>query len=115
MTVRLYNINQDSCLASRVELALTFVKRLVGLLGRRELADGSAMYISPCNSVHTVAMRFPIDVMFIDSNYQVIKIMHHMRPNQFSPIIRKAVAVVELPAGTLKASGTKIGDLIKVA
>ncbi|MHB1419227.1 MAG: DUF192 domain-containing protein [Bacillota bacterium] len=109
-----YNIDRKAYLATRTEIANTFWKRFKGLLGRREFPLGSAMVIRPCNSVHTVAMRFSIDVIFIDRECRIIRMIHQMRPNRFSPIIRKAAAVVELPAGTLKTSSTKMGDRVKV-
>lgn len=82
-----------------LERADRFLERLFGLLGRRSLAADHALWIAPCGSVHTVGMRFPIDVVFVSRDGHVLRIVAAMRPGRFA-ICRGARSVVELAAGT---------------
>ena len=64
--MRVINSTRNVVLADRAESALSFPRRLVGLLGRSELGDGEGLWIAPCNSIHTWFMRFAIDAAFVD-------------------------------------------------
>lgn len=62
--------------------------------------------IAPGSQVHTFRMRYPIDVVFCDKNWNICHVVEAMRPNRISKWVWRARCVVELPAGT-------IGDDIK--
>jgi len=81
-----------------------------GLLGRRGLAEGDALAIEPCTSIHTFFMGFAIDAAFLDRNGKVIRAFAHLRPFRATRIYPSAAQVVELPAGTLARSDTREGD-----
>lgn len=68
------------------------------------------MHIQPCNSIHTFFMRIPIDVLFLDADGVIIKQLPALPPWRASAVYLKARSVLELPAGTLQASGTQEGD-----
>lgn len=104
------NLTHDTLLASRAERAASFYARFMGLMGRRELPFGEALWIDPCNSIHTFFMRIPIDVLLLDRDLQVVKAFHALVPWRMTRIYRKARTVLELPAGTLAASQTAEGD-----
>ena len=61
-------------LSSKAEVARTFRKRTKGLIGRslQEFAQGGALWIVPCDGVHTFGMRFPIDAAYLDSKGQIV-------------------------------------------
>jgi uncharacterized membrane protein (UPF0127 family) len=59
-------------------------ERLVGLLGRPSLPGGCGLLISPCNAVHTLGMRFVIDIVFIDSTWRVLRTFAAVPPGRFS-------------------------------
>jgi uncharacterized protein len=99
-------------LAWRVEMANQFWTRLRGWMGRAGFAEGAALIIKPCNSIHTWFMRAPIDVVFLNKESQVVRMLHAVSPFQVGPIVRGASTVVELPAGTLSASGTQHEDVL---
>lgn len=99
-------------LAPRVRLASTFWKRFAGLLGTDGLAPGEGLLLVPCNSVHTVGMRYAIDVVYLSSTGSVLKIHHAMPPGTFSWPVRGARAVLELPAGTLQCAKIEPGDQV---
>lgn len=97
-------------LAERVEEATRPLARLRGLLGRDGLEPLAALRIAPCSSIHTFFMRFPIDAVFLDRKLRVVRALHTLRPFRATRPYLTAAQVVELPAGTLRATGTREGD-----
>jgi len=110
--VDLYNRTKGTLLADRVIMADNFFARLKGLLGKPGLNPGNCLVIKPCRCVHTMFMRFAIDVIFLGSDGQVLALIENLRPFRFSPYVRGAWLAVELPAGTLSRAVTAVGDLI---
>ncbi|MDD2752601.1 MAG: DUF192 domain-containing protein [Candidatus Omnitrophica bacterium] len=101
-------------LAEDVSLADTSLKRLTGLLGKKELSSGKALIIRPCNSVHTFFMRFSIDVIFIDKHSQIIKAISDLRPFRLTRPYFHATSVIELPVGVIKSTSSLPGDILKL-
>ncbi len=97
-------------LATHARSAATPWSRLVGLLGRARLAAGEGLHLVPCNSVHTLFMRFTIDVLYLDRERRVVKAVPALRPFRWSWGGRRAHSALELPAGTLAATGTVPSD-----
>jgi len=84
---------------------------MVGLLGRRHLAGDEGLLVTPCTSIHTMFMRFPIDVLYLDREQTVVKAVRALRPFRFSACFRGGGhSVLELPVGAIEASGTQTGD-----
>jgi uncharacterized membrane protein (UPF0127 family) len=107
------NVTRGAELAGQAWRAAGPWSRFVGLLGRESLADGEALHIVPCKSVHTHFMRFPIDVLYLDRKHRVVKAVPNMSPFRFSWGTRGAHSVVELPAGAIAATGTTKGDVVR--
>jgi uncharacterized membrane protein (UPF0127 family) len=61
-------------------MARSMWSRFWGLMGRSKLPEGRGLFLSPCGSVHTFFMRFPIDVIFLDRDGRVVKVIDSMRP-----------------------------------
>ncbi len=99
-------------IAGAIDVAESFRARSKGLLGRSSLAEGEGLLIRPCKGVHTVGMKFPIDVVFLDNGNSVIGICKALRPNRLTPIRLRATSVLELPAGTVAATALKVGDVV---
>jgi uncharacterized protein len=95
--------------ATVVEVADTRAARNQGLLGRDGLDMSHAFVLSPCFSIHTAFMRFPIDVLFVDRDGCAVKIVHALAPWRLAMAVR-ARHVVELAAGELRGSDVRIGD-----
>ena len=114
MRLRVNNETRGRLLADRAERATSFRDRFVGLMGRRSLAMGEGMLISPCNSIHTFFMRIPIDVAFLDSEGTIVKQFVALPPWRATSVYFQAKSVLELPAGTLDASGTQEGDRLSL-
>ncbi len=97
---------------TQVRLANTLTTRLVGLLPQHQLAPQQGLWISPCNSIHSIGMRFEFDAAFIGGQGQVLHVIQAMRPFKVSPLVRHAVAVLEVPAHSLAAHGITLGDAL---
>ncbi|MBO8126921.1 MAG: DUF192 domain-containing protein [Firmicutes bacterium] len=111
---RVVNATRGVELASSAQVAASFLERLVGLLGRKGLHPGEGLIIQPCNSVHTFLMRFPIDVLFLDAEGTIVHMWSEMPPNRATWVVWAAKRVVELPAGTLLATGTRPGERVEI-
>ena len=105
----LVNQRTDEALADRVELAVTRNDRRKGLLGRDVFETSSALIIAPCFSIHTMFMRFDIDAVFVDDDGRAVKVVQGMGPWRIA-VQPFAHAVVELPAGSLRARPVDVGD-----
>ena len=99
---------------ARCEVAERMIPRMRGLLGRDGLGPGEGMLINPAPSVMTFFMRFPIDVVFIDKAQTIVKIAHSLGPWKTAGA-RKAVAALELPAGTAAALDLEPGMALVLA
>ena len=82
--------------------------RLRGLLGRRGLGLGEGLLLQPAPSIHTFFMRFAIDVVFLDSHLQVVRVVESLRPWR-AVACRRARAALELGAGEAAARGLSPG------
>lgn len=105
---RLLN-DSEEIIIDTVYRAESSLERMKGLLGRSELLGTEGFWIEPCNSVHTLFMRYPIDVLFLDRNGVVIKIMHELMPWKFSGALHARVAL-ELREGSALRLGLKAGE-----
>ncbi len=108
--MKIVNLTRDTLLADRAELAISLGQRLKGLLGRHALDRGEGLVIKPCSSVHTFFMRFAIDVVFVDRTSRVVKTIEDMRPYRASNPFLSALLTIELPAGTIRRTNTRVGD-----
>jgi uncharacterized membrane protein (UPF0127 family) len=103
------NASLNTVIADRVGVADTRASRAVGLLSRSGLEPGEALWIVPSRGVHTWGMRFTIDVLALDEDGTVIDCVSRLRPWRLRLPRKGTAGVLELPAGTLEASGTTIG------
>ncbi len=113
LRMRTVNVTRDTLLASSLEVADTSSSRNQGLLGRNSLVPGEGLWIVPCQSVHTLFMRFPIDLVYIDSKKRVKKVRSSVGPGRIS-ICLTAKSVLELPAGTIERTQTRPGDSLVI-
>lgn len=114
MFATVINRSKEVTIGDRIKIADTFWSRLIGLLGRKEIAPGEGILILPCNSVHTLFMRFTIDVLFLDERMAVLRTLPSLKPYRISPIVRGAHSVLELAEGEIERKGIEVGDLLEV-
>jgi len=108
------NLTKKTWLATTVKKADNFLTRLVGLLRRRSLGPEEALWLVPSKGVHTVGMRFPIDIIFLDRSNRVIDFVSGLAPNRFSRLHASAHSVLELPRGSIQKSSTEVGDEVEI-
>ncbi|MGA3201755.1 MAG: DUF192 domain-containing protein [Bryobacteraceae bacterium] len=110
--LRVANQTRGRILADRADIADTSAKRRTGLLKHSGLERGEGLWIVPCEGVHTFAMKFPIDVIFLSRKKLVLKTRPDMGKRRIALSLR-AHSVLELPAGMLAETGTVAGDQLE--
>jgi len=109
------NLTKGNVIASRLDVADTFDTRRRGLLGRTSLQPGEGMRLIPCRSVHTMGMKFAIDIVFLDKDLRVAAVRPNVEPGCWAASCLKAHSTLELPAGTIAAKRIEVGDTLQVA
>jgi uncharacterized membrane protein (UPF0127 family) len=111
------NLTRARTLAGKAELARSFFARGRGLMGRASLPDSYALIIYPESSIHMFFMRIPIDVLFVDKQHRVVALREQLPPwHPFAGVAPwRGQYVVEMPAGVIAASGTRVGDQLRVS
>jgi uncharacterized membrane protein (UPF0127 family) len=132
LTVR--NETRATVLAERVEVGTSLWAKFWGLMGRRSLEPGSALWLPGENGIHMFFMRFPIDAVFVGRNgarrtgsasgtegraaggtRTVVSVHRNLRPwLGIVPLVRGADGVIEVPVGTIDATGTEPGDVVRI-
>lgn len=92
-----------------VMIADSFLLRLRGLMGQNRLPKATGLLLAPCNSVHMCFMRFAIDVIYLDKEYEIIKIVNNLRPWLGLSMCRSAWATLEMTAGEADRCGLEVG------
>ena len=80
MPTKITNTTRMQVLADSAHLARSYWERLIGLMGRKALAQGEGLIIDPCSSVHMFWMRFASDVIYVNNEYAIVGIAHDLRP-----------------------------------
>jgi hypothetical protein len=111
------NRTRNAYLATHVRVAATHWSRFRGLMATdaARFPAGDGLWITPCRGVHTFAMRFPIDVIYLSGDKVVVHMEENLKPWRVAPVRMRAASVLELPGSTLNASRTEVGDVIEIA
>ena len=110
--LRVTNSRTGAEVASWVGFADRWWRRAVGLLGRSSLDDDEGLLLAPCASVHTLGMRFAIDVAFLDRDGRVVSAKPRVFPGGLARGGPQASATLELPPGKLAATETKVKKVV---
>lgn len=113
MKLLVRNQTRSTVLADKADIADSSAKRRTGLLKHARLEAGEGLWIVPCESVHTWFMKFPIDLVYVDKRHKVRKVRSAVPPWRLSACLL-AHSVLELPAGTIRQSGTVRGDQLVI-
>jgi hypothetical protein len=108
--IEVRNATRQSVLGGRVAVARTHWSRLRGMLGRPEPEPGEGLLIVPCRGVHMYGMKYPLDVVFLDQEGGVVDVRPDLQPGTRTGFIKGSHYALEIPAGTIAASGTRVGD-----
>ncbi len=98
----LHDAGTGACVIAAVSCADTALERLRGLLARPPLANGEALLLTPCSSVHTCFMTYAIDIVYVDRKGQVLKVVPALPPWRMSAALGAAMTF-ELAAGQAAA------------
>jgi len=113
-TVQIFNVTKGVVIAQQAKIASSLGERMKGLLGKRSLSANEALILKPCSSIHTFFMRFPIDIIFLDRDSKVKRVIQNMPPFRLSRLVFGAREVIELPSGVIANTKTEVDDLIEI-
>jgi uncharacterized protein len=115
--VYVYNKTRETFVATEATVADSYLARLIGLLGKtkRWAQLGKGLWIIPSRGIHTIGMLFPIDLIFLSKEKEVVHVEEHVRPFRISKVSLKAMSVLELPPHTIYRSRTQVGDQLEIA
>ncbi|MFN7949132.1 MAG: DUF192 domain-containing protein [Blastocatellia bacterium] len=113
-SLRIYHGTTGECLAGRVRLANTALTRLRGLLGRWRLESDEALWLRPCNGIHTIGMLFAIDAIFLDQELRIVRLIENLRPFRVTMPHLQARSVLEMAAHSVARFQLRTGDQLRV-
>jgi len=87
--------------------------RLKGLMGKKAIGPQEGLLIRPCGQVHMLFMKFPLDIIFLSKELEVLRLLS-LPPWRISPYVRGACCVIEVAAGTATAHQVKVGDKLRL-
>lgn len=104
----------NNIITRNAEIADSFFTRFRGLMFRREISDDYALYITPCNQIHMLNMRFAIDVIYLDTSGKVVKTDENVQPGKICKTVKKAKSVIEMKSFSTAKLGITEGDIINI-
>jgi uncharacterized membrane protein (UPF0127 family) len=112
-----FNRTRTTYLATDLVVARTHWSRFRGLMATdsSHFTRGQGLWISPSHGIHTFAMRFPIDAVYLDRDRIVIHIEEDLKPWRMAAVRIQAASVLELPTGTSRESQTEVGDQVDIS
>jgi len=112
-----FNRTRTTYLATDLLIAHTHWSRFRGLMATdsSRFCRGQGLWINPSHGIHTFAMRFPIDAVYLDRDRIVIHIEEGLKPWRMAAVRIQASSVLELPTGTVGESLTVVGDQVDIS
>lgn len=114
ITYCVYNKTRECFLSFGVTIADTPFARLKGLIGRLKLRFDEGLWVVPSSGVHTWGVLFPLDLIYLDENQQVVYLTEHFPRFRIAPLRMHAASVLELPTHTIYSSQTHPGDQLVI-
>jgi uncharacterized protein len=111
--MKLVQAGNGNIVAEEVMRAFTFFRRLKGLMFTKSLPSGCCLHIRPCRSVHTFFMKYTIDILYLDAQYNIIGVEANLKPGKLGAIFQNSVSVIELPEGTIQQNDLQIGQAVR--
>jgi uncharacterized protein len=111
-----FNRTRAVYLATDLLIARTHWSRFRGLMATdaSRFSHGQGLWINPSRGIHTFAMRFPIDALYLDRDRVIVHIEQDLKPWRMAAVRIGAASVLELPAGTIAATQTALGDQVDI-
>lgn len=105
----LYDETGAACLVPAVRLAALWWERAAGLLVLPPLKRGEGLLIDSCRAVHTIGMRYPIDIIFVDSEWSIVRVVNQLPTFRFRAA-RAACRTLEMLSGEATRLGFSAGQ-----
>ena len=111
-----FNRTRATYLATDLVIARSHWSRFRGLMATSSsrFSRGQGLWLNPSHGIHTFAMRFPIDAVYLDRDRTVIHLEEELKPWRVAAVRVQAASVLELPTGTIRESGTELGDRVEI-
>jgi uncharacterized membrane protein (UPF0127 family) len=109
-----FNKTRESFLGLSVVAADTHLARLKGLLGRSRLSSDDGIWVAPSQGIHTIGLRFAIDLIYLDADFRVIHLVESLGTFRIAPIRMNCSSVLEMPIRTIYGSQTQIDDTLLI-
>jgi len=109
-----FNITRQSFINLGVTVADTPLSRMRGLLGKMRMRSDEAVWIVPSQGIHTIGLRFAIDVVYLDAQLRVVDTIENLKPLRITGIRWHCASVLELPARSIFKSGIEVGDQLLI-
>ena len=106
------NLTTNAVIATNVARAKGPLERIIGFMGRGRIAPDDGLWFDRCWAIHTVGVRAPLDVLFLDRGGRVVEIAVGVRPARWAVTCPRAYSVVELGHGAIEAADILLGDQI---
>src|SRR6202158_3944984 len=112
-----FNRTRTTYLATDLRIARTHWSRFRGLMATdsSRFSRGQGLWINPSHGIHTFAMRFPIDAVYLDRERIIVHIEEDLKPGRMPAVRIQAASVLELPTGTVSESQTALGDQVDIS
>ena len=114
MNRQLFRVSDERQIAQNAKFATSFFARMRGMIGRKfDTAPFDAMVFEHCSAIHCCWMSEAIDVLFVTSDLEVVKVCSKLAPWRFASGGKRSSTVIELPAGTVNTCAIMPGDRLK--
>lgn len=107
-------LKNGEVITANAEIADSFFRRFMGLMFRKEIADDYALHILPCNQIHMLNMRFPIDVIYLSEAGEVVRVDENVPVGKICKTVREAKSVIEMKSFAARRFGVNRGDTLIV-
>jgi uncharacterized membrane protein (UPF0127 family) len=111
--MRITNTTRSTTLAENARRAGGFLARGRGLMFTSPLPEGGGLVLDPCNSIHMFFMGYPLDIIFVSKDGQVVFMYKGIKPWRMGRVVRGAKMAIELPEGVIERTGTQVGDRVE--
>lgn len=104
----------DAVLIPDMDVTESFLERFQGLMFTQSIPDSYGLLIRPCNQIHMMNMKFPLDVIYLSEDGTILHIDEDIHPWKIGKTVKKAVGVVEVNSGTCARLGLETGDKLTI-
>lgn len=114
METKIYQLKTSAgeIICHKMIVANQIFLRMKGLMFSSGLPDCDGFLIGPCNSIHTFFMLYPLDIIFLDKNFKIVKVIYDLAPWRMTWIYFRSHQVLEMKAGSLRKD-LKPGEMLE--